>query len=241
MLTRLLLPYMEHGIVDDSTSMTTTTNPLPPPPPAGRIVTVASTAHTFGQLNFANLNFDDDDDDDDNDDNDDNKNNNNQYNPNQNQNNNKKIEERKYTAWGAYGQSKLANILFAKALSDQLQSHHSQIVSVSLHPGVIGGTNLWRYTPISIPSWVQPFFNALIPDGKTIEQGAATNVYACLINEHYCSGSNSISGGDYLMDCQVVEPNQYGKDELQTLRKKLWVTTEKMIVENGYTLPPTLF
>ena len=47
---------------------------------------------------------------------------------------------RKYTPWGAYGQSKAANILFAKALADELAAAGSSILSVSLHPGFAAGT-----------------------------------------------------------------------------------------------------
>ena len=88
-LTRLLLPLIE----DD-----------------GRVVTVASTAHTMGSVESADLNF----------------------------------VERKYTPWGAYGQSKAANILFAKGLADLLEEAGSNVLSVSLHPGVIR-TPLWRH------------------------------------------------------------------------------------------------
>jgi retinol dehydrogenase-12 len=41
---------------------------------------------------------------------------------------------RKYSEWGAYGQSKLANILFAKGLNERLKG--TQITAVSLHPGM---------------------------------------------------------------------------------------------------------
>lgn len=85
LFTRLLLPVIEEG---------------------GRVVTVASTAHSFGQLNFQNLNYDPDNTE----------------------------EKRDYTAWGAYGQSKLANILFAKGLDDRLKKADSSIISLSLHP-----------------------------------------------------------------------------------------------------------
>lgn len=176
MLTRLLLPYMVDG---------------------GRVVTVASTAHAFGQLNFDDLNYE--------------------------------TAERGYSPWGAYGQSKLANVLFAKGLSDRLQAEGSRIKSVSLHPGVIG-TNLWRYTP----KWTRPLLNAFLTD-KTVEQGAATNVYCCLVD------GKEFEGGEYLVDCQISEPNQYGKDVSGSLRQKLWNATEAMIVEkNGFSLPKDL-
>lgn len=48
---------------------------------------------------------------------------------------------RAYNPWGAYGQSKLANILFAKSLADKLPA--SKVNAVSVHPGVIK-TNLYK-------------------------------------------------------------------------------------------------
>lgn len=51
---------------------------------------------------------------------------------------------RKYSAWGAYGQSKLANLLFAKSLGDRFQG--TPATAMAVHPGVIK-TNLWQNTP----------------------------------------------------------------------------------------------
>jgi NAD(P)-dependent dehydrogenase (short-subunit alcohol dehydrogenase family) len=48
---------------------------------------------------------------------------------------------RRYAGWEAYGQSKLANLLFAKGLAHQLRG--TPITAVSVHPGVIR-TNLWK-------------------------------------------------------------------------------------------------
>ena len=48
---------------------------------------------------------------------------------------------RTYAAWEAYGQSKLANLLFAKGLADRLKG--TSLTAVSVHPGVIR-TNLWK-------------------------------------------------------------------------------------------------
>jgi hypothetical protein len=74
----------------------------------------------------------------------------------------------------------------------------------------------------------------LITD-KSPEQGAATSVYACLVD------TDTFEGGEYLRDCGIVETlNQYAKDELKTLRKKLWVATETIIKQNGFHLPSSL-
>jgi NAD(P)-dependent dehydrogenase (short-subunit alcohol dehydrogenase family) len=48
---------------------------------------------------------------------------------------------RAYKGWEAYGQSKLANLLFAKGLADRLKG--TPLTAVSVHPGVIK-TNLWK-------------------------------------------------------------------------------------------------
>ena len=170
-MTRLLLPSMNSR---------------------GRIVSVASTAHSFGEINVNDLNY---------------------------------KKDRKYTPWGAYGQSKLANILFAKGLNDRLKDEGSDIVSVSLHPGVIK-TNLWRYS--------NPFFQIatnLIAD-KNTEQGAATNVFCSLVESSY------FKGGEYCVDCSISTPTQNGQDKIQ--RNALWTKTEKLIADCGISLPERL-
>lgn len=137
---------------------------------------------------------------------------------------------RSYSPWGAYGQSKLANLLFAKELNDRFSADgECEMKSVSLHPGVIG-TNLWRY---STPSFIRGALTNLISD-KTIEQGAATNVYACLAE------SSQFVGGEYLSDCAVAEPSSGGKDSNEVKRKKLWTKTEEMIAGAGFELPEGL-
>ena len=128
-----------------------------------------------------------------------------------------------YTAWGAYGTSKLANILFAKSLQDKLnEAGRDDVSSVSLHPGVIG-TNLWRYS-----SFLKPF-TGLFAD-KSVEQGAATNVY--------CALASNVEGGAYYVDCKVGNPSETAQDA--TLRKDLWEYTEDVISAQGFQLPTTL-
>ncbi len=50
---------------------------------------------------------------------------------------------RSYGAWPAYGQSKLANLLYAKGLADHLETFAPHVTAVAVHPGVVQ-TNLWR-------------------------------------------------------------------------------------------------
>jgi NAD(P)-dependent dehydrogenase (short-subunit alcohol dehydrogenase family) len=52
-------------------------------------------------------------------------------------------EQRSYKAWDAYGQSKLANLVFIRELSRRLAAHKLQTIAVASHPGG-SPTNLQR-------------------------------------------------------------------------------------------------
>lgn len=135
--------------------------------------------------------------------------------------------KRSYSPWGAYGQSKLANVLFAKGLDDRLKKEgRDDILSVSLHPGVIG-TNLWRS---SGPAFLQPLLTNVVGD-RSIDQGASTSVFASLVE------ASAFSGGEYLADCGVAKPSERGNDANSNLREELWKKTEEMISDAGYALP----
>src|SRR5215216_408251 len=73
----------------------------------GRVVTVSSTAHRFGKIDFDDLNW----------------------------------ERRPYKAWRAYGQSKLANLLFTAELQRRLTEGGSRVLATAAHPGY-AATNL---------------------------------------------------------------------------------------------------
>ena len=121
--------------------------------------------------------------------------------------------ERSYGAWRAYGQSKLANVLFAKALARRLGPTRS---ANALHPGVIG-TNLGRH--------MNPLIGALAgvvmrPFGKSIPQGAATTCYVATRPE-----LASVTGA-YFSDCALKEPSRRASDE--ALGERLWEVSEKL-------------
>jgi NAD(P)-dependent dehydrogenase (short-subunit alcohol dehydrogenase family) len=128
-----------------------------------------------------------------------------------------------YSGWSAYGRSKLANILFSKRLQELLTQDSSEIQAVSLHPGVIA-TNLWQY----IPRIVRPLTRLIA--SKSVEQGAATNVYCCLAKD--------IQGGLYYDDCQAAQPTSLAQDA--ALRADLWDYTEKLLQVEGFERPNTL-
>ncbi|KAL4425139.1 hypothetical protein ABPG77_008244 [Micractinium sp. CCAP 211/92] len=126
------------------------------------------------------------------------------------------FERRKYSAWGSYGQSKLANVLFASELARRLRDEGSAVTAFSLHPGVIK-TNLSRHMGFSAA-----VLNVLgAPFMKTVEQGAATSVFAATAPE--LEGK----GGAYLADCQVATPNKAGQDA--SLAAAFWDKSEELL------------
>jgi NAD(P)-dependent dehydrogenase (short-subunit alcohol dehydrogenase family) len=72
-----------------------------------RVVTVSSTGHRMGRIDFDDLNW----------------------------------ERRPYKAWRAYGQSKLANLLFTAELQRRLDAVGSPVRAIAAHPGY-AATNL---------------------------------------------------------------------------------------------------
>jgi NAD(P)-dependent dehydrogenase (short-subunit alcohol dehydrogenase family) len=128
---------------------------------------------------------------------------------------------REYSPWTAYGQSKLANLLEAKELADQLVS--TKVCAVSVHPGIIR-TNLARHMELLKNPIVTFLFENLVVD-KSIPQGASTTLYACLEP----SLDQPELRGSYLADCSPAIPNDAGKDADKKVRRALWELTEREI------------
>ena len=125
--------------------------------------------------------------------------------------------ERGYSPWRAYGQSKLANVLYARALAER--SKGTERKAYAVHPGVIR-TELSRHMNPVIRAGLalaSPFTL------KTIPQGAATATYAAV---HPGAAQES---GAYLVDCQRAEPSAEAQDE--ALARKLWERTEAILSE----------
>lgn len=128
--------------------------------------------------------------------------------------------DKSYNAWTAYGQSKLANILFASELNRRLQEAGVQVTANSLHPGVIQ-TELGRHQNRFLMS-IYFTLGALFT--KSIPQGAATTVYVATAKE--LEGK----GGLYFSDCNISE-TKHPKAKDMELAKKLWEWSEKAVGE----------
>jgi NAD(P)-dependent dehydrogenase (short-subunit alcohol dehydrogenase family) len=123
--------------------------------------------------------------------------------------------EKSYAPWTHYGQSKLANVLFAKELARRLAG--TRRTATAVHPGVIR-TNLGRHmSPIA-----RAVFGLAVPLFlKSVEQGAATQVWAAV---HPAAATLS---GAYLADCNVAVARADADDP--ALARRLWEVTEKIV------------
>lgn len=130
---------------------------------------------------------------------------------------------RHYARWAFYGQSKLANALFADELARRLAARG--IVANSLHPGVIFGTRLFRY----MAGLSQVLDLLARPFTKTVPQGAATQT---LLAAH-----PAVAGitGRYWSDCRPARGSRHLGDRAMATR--LWDTTETMIASAAESVP----
>ncbi len=127
--------------------------------------------------------------------------------------------ERKYHRWGAYGQSKLANLLFTFELHRRLGD---RVRATAAHPGY-SATNLQFHTE-SIQDKVMWFSNKLLAQSQ--EMGALPTLYAA---------TEDIPGGSYVGPDgigeqrghpQLVGCSERARDEADAAR--LWEISEEL-------------
>jgi NAD(P)-dependent dehydrogenase (short-subunit alcohol dehydrogenase family) len=82
--------------------------------------------------------------------------------------------ERRYQRWMAYGQSKLANLLFMMELQRRLDAAGSDVLSIAAHPGY-AATGLQAHTE-SIQDQIMGVFNHVI--AQSAAMGALPTLYA---------------------------------------------------------------
>lgn len=176
-----------------------------------RVVNVSSSAHHTSSINFEDVNY----------------------------------NKREYNKFEAYGQSKTANILFTLELDKRGQAFG--VRSYAVHPGLIMSTNLSRFLKLEDLVAIGAMHADGTPNiqaqevlkeiGKTIEQGAATTVWAAT------SPKLQSFGGIYLQDVEVAEKtsetsivnNPAGADGVAShaldleASAKLWTLSEDLI------------
>jgi WW domain-containing oxidoreductase len=126
---------------------------------------------------------------------------------------------RGYRPFTFYGQSKLANLTFAKSMAERLQSR--RITSNALHPGVIVSTDLSR----SMGGVTRALLPLVAFFSKTIPQGAATT---CFLAAHPAMAGKT---GGFYADCRPAKPNAHADD--QAFRQRLWDVSATILAENA--------
>jgi NAD(P)-dependent dehydrogenase (short-subunit alcohol dehydrogenase family) len=132
--------------------------------------------------------------------------------------------ERRYFRWRAYGQSKLANLVFALELDRRLRAAGSAIRSVAALPGY-AATNLQHTGPPRVDELLMLVPNKVV--AQSDEMGALPILYAAT--------EPGIEGGAYVGPDGIaaqrghpttVSPNAAARDE-ETARR-LWEVSEEM-------------
>jgi NAD(P)-dependent dehydrogenase (short-subunit alcohol dehydrogenase family) len=134
-------------------------------------------------------------------------------------------ERREYDKFAAYGQSKTANILFSVELDRRLGDRG--VHAYAVHPGMIA-TELGRYMTredmTALMERAKRGPSGGMPPRKSLEQGAATTVWAAVAPEL------DAQGGTYLADCQVTDQHApWARDPESAAR--LWALSESLVGE----------
>jgi NAD(P)-dependent dehydrogenase (short-subunit alcohol dehydrogenase family) len=154
-----------------------------------RVVTVSSTAHKVGRIDFDDLQ-----------------------------------RQRRYFRWSAYGQSKLANVLFARELDRRLRAAGSSVKSLAAHPGY-SATNLQSAAPPALDRVVMAVTNRLL--AQSAEMGALPELYAAT--------RPNLDGGLFIGPDgfeeqrghpKVVRPVKAGRDAATA--ERLWSVSEEL-------------
>jgi len=86
--------------------------------------------------------------------------------------------ERRYFRWNAYGQSKLANLLFMRELDRRARAAGLPITSVAAHPGY-SATNLQTASPPAVDRAVMAVLNRVV--AQDADHGALPTLYAATV------------------------------------------------------------
>ena len=126
--------------------------------------------------------------------------------------------DRRYFRWNAYGQSKLANLVFALELDRRLRARGSTVRSLAAHPGY-AATNLQSAAAPLVDRLVMKVANAVI--AQSGEMGALPVLYAATepgLEGGTYAGPDGI--GEHRGHPKVVKPNRAARDK--DTAQRLW-------------------
>jgi NAD(P)-dependent dehydrogenase (short-subunit alcohol dehydrogenase family) len=164
-----------------------------------RVVTVSSTAHRIGAIDFDDLNW----------------------------------ERRSYSRWRAYGQSKLANVLFTAELQRRLTEAGSLVLATAAHPGY-AATNLQFHSGWRSMDLINRLGNAVLAQSE--DGGALPTLYAATADVP----GNSFAGPGGFMEqrgpAKLVGRTKAAED--MAVAGRLWEVSEQLTgVAFGLTTP----
>ena len=142
--------------------------------------------------------------------------------------------ERSYGRWRAYGQSKLANLLFMAELGRRLTASGSGVQSVAAHPGY-AATNLQSAAAPRLDAFVMAIGNVLFA------QSAATGALPSL----YAATQPGLESGAYIGPDGIFEGRGHptavqssiaARDE--AVAQRLWTISEELSGISVETRPP---
>jgi NAD(P)-dependent dehydrogenase (short-subunit alcohol dehydrogenase family) len=155
----------------------------------GRVVTVSSTAHRLGSIDFDDLNW----------------------------------ERRRYKRWRAYGQSKLANLLFTSELQRRLSDSGSDVLATAAHPGY-AATNLQFHSERRAMDLFNAVGNRLLAQDE--EGGALPTLFAAVAD----IPGNSFAGPGGFMEqrgpAKLVGRSSAARDT--EVASRLWDVSEEL-------------
>ena len=113
-----------------------------------------------------------------------------------------------YNRFAAYGQSKLCNLLFTRALAQKLQARGSRVTINAVHPGIVA-TDIVVNRANDRFRWVASLMKLIF---ITSDEGAATGV--CLASDPALANVS----GEYFYRCKVSPSSAISKDIVRANR-----------------------
>jgi len=132
-------------------------------------------------------------------------------------------ERRRYQRWGAYGQSKLANLLFTLELQRRLGEAGSPVIAVASHPGY-AATNLQLRSRNLLQEAVMRVGNLVV--AQSDEQGALTTLYAA--TQDVPPGGYVGPGGLQEMRGSPVLVGRSAAASDEETARRLWALSEQL-------------
>jgi NAD(P)-dependent dehydrogenase (short-subunit alcohol dehydrogenase family) len=136
--------------------------------------------------------------------------------------------EGKYSRWGAYGMSKLANLLFNRELSRRLKSGRSGILSLSAHPGYADTSLITNSLILRGSRWKEAAMGVINRNiAQTGEMGSLPVLYAATASGVEQGGFYGPSGLLRMKGSPVKQNPHPGKVN-DIVARQLWELSENL-------------